>query len=100
MQIANVLEIASFKLAEGVTPAEFNVLDKAVESQLVSKQPGFISRTSSYSDDGEWVVVVYWQDMASADASMNSFANAPAAAGFMQNLQMEMMSMKRYTINQ
>ncbi len=100
MPIATVLEIASFKLAAGVSPAEFYTLDKAVEIEHVSQQTGFISRTSSFSEDGEWMVVVYWKDLASADASMQSFANAPAAAGFMENLQMESMSMKRYTINQ
>lgn len=92
-----VIEIATFELAEGVTPEMFTPLDLAVETQHVSKQAGFIKRQSGYSDDGEWLAVVYWQSHEAAQASMDSFAKAPAAAEFMSKMDPATMAMKRYT---
>lgn len=92
-----VIEIAHFRLKEGVSLEEFRPLDKAVESQHVSKQPGFISRESAVADDGEWLVIVRWRSVADADASMSSFANAPTAGEFMSKIDASTMTMKRYT---
>ena len=94
-----VIEIATFQLADGVSPAQFAPLDAAVERNHVSKQPGFVSRETGYTDQGEWLVVVHWENIEAAEGSMASFANAPAAADFMANLDAATMSMTRYEIN-
>lgn len=94
-----VIEIATFKLKQGVTADEFRPLDKAVESQLVAKQPGFISRESAAGDNGEWLVVVHWRSVEDAEASMASFSGAPAAEQFMSKIDANTMSMKRYISN-
>ena len=78
-QEAGVIEIVTMNLAEGVTAQEFAPVDKAIEDEHVSQQPGFISRQAAFSD-GKWVVVVNWDSAEAAQASMNSFASAPAAA--------------------
>ncbi|MEM1241042.1 MAG: antibiotic biosynthesis monooxygenase [Cyanobacteria bacterium P01_H01_bin.26] len=92
-----IVEVATFKLKEGVTPDEFYVVDQAVETQHVSQQPGFISRESAVSDDNEWLVIVHWRSIADAEASMASFSSAPATAEFMGKLEIDTMVMKRYT---
>src|SRR5262245_37506386 len=51
-----VIEIATFKLKQGVGVGEFRPLDKAVETQYAAKQPGFISRESAAGENGEWLV--------------------------------------------
>ena len=94
-----IIEIATFKLKEGVSPADFQPLDKAVEEKLVSKNHGFISRQSGATADGEWLAIVHWETVEDVDASMASFAHSPAAADFMANLQADTMSMKRYIAN-
>ena len=94
-----IIEIATFKLKEGLSPASFLPFDKAVEEKLVSKNHGFISRQSGATADGEWLVIVHWETVEDVDASMASFADSPAAAEFMANLQPETMSMKRYIAN-
>ncbi|GAL25185.1 hypothetical protein JCM19239_5075 [Vibrio variabilis] len=94
---AEVIEIATFKLNEGVSVEEFAPLDKAVEMQHVSQQPGFISREAAHGENGEWLVVVHWETIEDADASMNSFMTAEAAKEFMSHLDANTMSMKRYT---
>ena len=41
---AEVIEIVTLKLKPGVTASAFKPFDKAMETEYVSKQPGFISR--------------------------------------------------------
>lgn len=94
---SKVIEIVRFKLAAGVTPAEFAALDRAVEIQHVAKQRGFVSRESAVGDNGEWLVIVRWESAEDADASMASFAEAPAAQPFMAQLDASSMTMQRFT---
>ena len=91
-----VIEVVTFKLKQGVTADEFRPLDKAVELQHVAKQPGFISRESAAGDDGEWLVIVHWQSVKDAEASMASFPSAPATEQFMSKIDAKSMIMKRY----
>ncbi|MEM7430699.1 MAG: hypothetical protein AAF351_02045 [Pseudomonadota bacterium] len=99
VQDATVIEIATFKLKDGVDHATFAPLDKAVEVNHVSQQPGFVSRETGYTEQGDWLVIVHWSSLEAADASMNSFSSAPAAAEFMNHLEMSTMTMTRYAIN-
>ena len=92
----NVVEVVTFKLKPGIAAAEFAPIDKAVELEHVAKQPGFVSRESAHSADGEWRVIVHWQSAKDADASMASFEKAPAAAQFMSKIEFATMKMKRY----
>lgn len=95
---AAVIEIATFQLAPGVTPEDFQVVDQAIEVQHVAKQPGFVARESGVTAEGEWLAVVHWRSLEDADASMASFADAPATAAFMAKMDASTMSMKRYSI--
>ena len=49
------------------------------------------------NDDNEWLVIVRWRSIEDAEASMTSFSSAPATAEFMSMLEVDTMSMKRYT---
>lgn len=91
-----IVEIATFNLNEGVTMADFAPLDKAVADEHVSQQPGFIARQSGGTEDGQWLAIVYWESIEAVEASMASFAAAPAAADFMANLDASSMRMTRY----
>lgn len=91
-----VIEVVTLRLKPSVTPAQFAPIDKAVEEQHVSKQPGFLSRESAPGAGGRWLVIVHWRSIADADASMKSFSTAPAAAQFMEMIVPESMTMTRY----
>ncbi|MGH1477235.1 MAG: hypothetical protein ACRBM6_00660 [Geminicoccales bacterium] len=92
-----VIEIVTMNFAEGVTNEEFEPVDKVIEEEHVSKQPGFISRQAAFSD-GKWAVVVNWESAEAAQASMDSFASAPAAEQFMSMIDVSTMSMTRYEL--
>lgn len=92
-----VIEIVTMSLAEGVTPAAFEPVDRAVQQDHVSKQPGFVSRQAGYRE-GQWAVVVTWQNAEAAQASMDSFATAPAAQRFISMIDPSTLSMTRYQL--
>lgn len=96
-KVAAVIEIVRFKLAAGISPQAFLALDQAVAREHVAKQAGFVRRESASTSEGEWLVIVHWASAAAADASMASFATAPAAAAFMKGLDASTMSMQRFT---
>lgn len=91
-----VIEVVTLKIKPGISYKEFKKIDKAVEDQHVSKQPGFISRESAAGQNQEWVVIVHWRSVEDADASMKSFTAAPAAGKFMQSIDSSSMKMTRY----
>lgn len=95
---ATVVEIATFDFAEGVTAETFAPVDARVEAEHVSQQPGFVSRETGVTETG-WVAIVHWETAEDAQASMDSFADAPAAADFMRLMDAETMRMTRYHIN-
>jgi hypothetical protein len=96
-KVAAVIEIVRFKLAPGMTPQAFLALDQAVAREHVAKQSGFVRRESASTPDGEWLVIVHWASAADADASMASFASAPAATFFMKGLDVSTMTMQRFS---
>ncbi|KIC51368.1 hypothetical protein [Tateyamaria sp. ANG-S1] len=91
-----VIEVATMTLAEGMTPEDFAEIDARVDAEHVSQQPGFISRQSGYEGDA-WVAIVEWESHEAAQASMDSFVTAPAAAEFMGGVDAESIVMTRYT---
>lgn len=98
LDAAKVIEIVTFSLKGHTTVPDFAKLDAAVEKQHVAKQPGFVGRHSAAGADGTWLVVVYWDSVEAADASMASFMDAAAAAEFVAALDGDTMAMTRYSV--
>lgn len=63
---AEVVEILTLNLAKGVSYEQFEPVQKAVGEQYAAKQAGFISRQSLRGENGQWAVIVRWQDEHSA----------------------------------
>jgi len=92
-----VIEIVTLKLKDGVSYPDFALIDNAVETEHVSRQPGFIYREVAAGEDGEWLVIVHWESAQDANASMSTFMEAPAANDFMNNIDASTMVMNRYS---
>ena len=93
---APVIEVVTLTLRKGVTPAQFDQVDREVQVDYISKRKGFLSRESAPGGDNKWLVVVHWQSVADADASMKSFSTAHAASAFMAMVEPNSMVMTRY----
>jgi hypothetical protein len=77
------LETIRFKLEPGITDADFLRRNFRVENEYMARRPGFISRTTSRSDEGEWLVMVRWTSVEDAEATIGAFFGAPQTQEFL-----------------
>jgi predicted SnoaL-like aldol condensation-catalyzing enzyme/heme-degrading monooxygenase HmoA len=95
-----ILEVTTFKLSSVANPSTFNELDTKVESDFTSKQAGFIKRQSAVNENGEYVVLVYWNSMEEADASMQKFMKDESVADYASMIDGSTMTMARYAVEE
>jgi len=92
-----VIEITTFKYNVDVDSNRFWESDKEIETNYTSKQPGFISRESAFSEnDNEIVVVARWETQANAEASMKKFMTDTSVQDYVQMIDGKSMKMTRY----
>ena len=63
----SIVEVTTFRLAEGVTDESFLALDRRVQTELVPNQPGFLRRTTARHGE-DWLVVTLWSSEDAAAA--------------------------------
>lgn len=86
MKNQKILELASFKLKEGVNEAEFLNASEKFQKVFVEKQEGYVSRKLVCSNDGTWCDVVTWNTEENAHAvnkAMNENEIAQQYCSFM-----------------
>ena len=99
MEDKAIMEVTTFQLNSGADSKKFIVRDAEVENDFTSKQVGFIKRQSGVDDKGNYVVVVYWDKMADAEASMNKFMGDVSVADYAKMIDGSSMKMSRYAID-
>lgn len=72
-----VVELVTFKLAEGVSEAQVAATYEGVNSVLLA-QPGFHYRSQSHDGKGQWYDVIYWENMDRAKAGSAAFIDSAA----------------------
>ncbi len=82
MASKNVIEITTFNLNSGVDSNAFITRDAQIEQDFASQQPGFIRRTSGVDENGKYAVIVFWEALADADASIAAFQVDPTVADY------------------
>lgn len=55
----SVVEVTTFRLAEGVSDESFLALDRRLQTELVPNRAGFMRRTTARHGQ-EWLVVTLW----------------------------------------
>ncbi len=94
-----VIEVTTFKYKTSVNAEGFWKEDAKIQDIYTSKQPGYISRESGYSEDtNEVVVVVRWKTMADAETSMAKFMGDDSVAAFVNMIDEPTMKMARYDV--
>ncbi len=99
MKGKTIMEVTTFNINSNINPTDFKKRDVQVENDFTSKQPGFIKRQSGLNEQGEYVVIVYWNKMADADASMNKFMKDPSVADYVEMINSSSMTMTRYSMD-
>lgn len=99
MESKTIMEVTTFKINADADPAIFATMDAQVENAFTSKQPGFIKRQSGLDDKANYVVVVYWESSADADASMSKFMKDASVADYAKMIDGPSMKLSRYTMD-
>lgn len=99
MDTKTILEVTTFNINSDTNPITFAKRDAEVESDFTSKQPGFVKRQSGMDEEGNYVVLVYWESVANADASMKKFMGDASVADYGQMIDAPTMNMSRYAID-
>lgn len=74
------MELLTFRPRPGTTEDELRAAEARVYADFAMHQYGIVRRTTARSDDGEWLVVQLWYDLASAEAAEQAAATHPATA--------------------
>ncbi|MEI6142191.1 MAG: antibiotic biosynthesis monooxygenase [Mariniphaga sp.] len=62
------IEIARFKLKEGFTNKQFIDAESDIRAGAIQKQKGYQGRDLYLDSDGSWLIIIRWDNKASADA--------------------------------
>jgi len=91
-----VIEILTFKLLERTADQAFLEADRAVQTEFIPNQPGFLRRTTARGPEGEWLVITLWSDVRAAQSSWERAASAPVVERFFGHIERSSVSSKRY----
>jgi heme-degrading monooxygenase HmoA len=91
-----IVEITTFRLAEGVSAEPFLALDKRIQTELVYLQPGCLRRTTARHGD-DWAVVTLWASDDDAAAFQRAADRHPLQREFEQAVEAGTFHLTRYT---
>ena len=91
----SIVEITTFRLAEGVTDASFLALDRRLQTELVPNQPGFLRRTTARHGD-DWLVVTLWSTEDAAGAFLRAVEADPLQVEFEHAVEAGSFHLDRY----
>ena len=92
----SIVEITTFRLAEGVTDDSFLALDRRIQTELVPNQPGFARRTTARHGE-DWLVVTLWASEADAAAYQRAVDGDPLQAELERAMEAGTFHLTRYT---
>jgi heme-degrading monooxygenase HmoA len=91
----SVVEVTTFRLAEGVGDDDFLALDKRMQTELVPNRPGFLRRTTARHGD-QWLVVTLWWSEADAAAFARATEADPLQVEFARVVEAGSLHLTRY----
>lgn len=97
MEKPGVIEVVMFKANENIKP---EVAQKQLTrlNDFVAKQPGFISRKTAIADDGQYLDLVFWKDLASAETASEKAMQDPVVAEVFNVIHQDEMLFKHYKV--
>jgi len=94
--MSKVIEIVRFRPRDGLREENLRAASAGMEEGFASKQPGFLSRSLAKGADGEWVDVIYWQDLKSATDAAETAMNSEACMPYFEMIDEESIVMSHY----
>jgi hypothetical protein len=90
-----VVEVVTFQLAAQTSIAEFKVAAMNVEKEL-QKISGYKRRSLLQSDTGEWIDIVNWNKLTTAQAAAVSMQENPVAQQFFAHIDPNSVTLNYY----
>jgi heme-degrading monooxygenase HmoA len=91
----SIVEVTTFRLAEGVTDRSFLALDRRLQAELVPNRPGFLRRTTARHGD-DWLVVTLWSTEDAAGAFQRAVEADPLQLEFERAVESGSFHLARY----
>jgi hypothetical protein len=91
----SVVEVATFRLAEGVSDDSFLALDRRIQTELIPNERGFWRRTTARHGD-DWLVVTLWACDEDAVAFARGVAGHPLREAFAGTVEAGSLHVTRY----
>ena len=91
-----IVEVTTFRLAEGVSDESFLALDRRIQTELVPNRPGFLRRTTA-RHGGDWLVVTLWASADDAAAYQKAVEQEPLQHEFDLAVEAGTLHLARYT---
>jgi hypothetical protein len=91
----SIVEVTTFRLADGVTDESFLALDQRLQTELVPNRPGFMRRTTARHGE-EWLVVTLWGNEADAAACARDTEDDPFQVAFARMVEAGSLHLTRY----
>lgn len=92
-----VIELVRFRVNDGVDEREFRALNERFQRDVVPTLPGLERREATLAEDGEWMLVLRYADMASAQRGPQA-DTSELSGQFIAMVDMATMSAARYEI--
>jgi hypothetical protein len=94
----STIETIRFKLLDGITHEDFQRRNRTVETEYMQMRPGFKSRQTALSAEGEYLVQVHWATVEDADATIGAFFGAPQTQDFLAAVDKSTVASGRYQL--
>ncbi|HWD55685.1 MAG TPA: hypothetical protein VG346_11205 [Acidimicrobiales bacterium] len=92
----SIVEVTTFRLADGVTDGSFLALDKRLQTELVPNRAGFLRRTTARHGE-DWLVVTLWWSEDDAAAFARETEHDPLQVEFAGVVEAGSLHLTRYT---
>lgn len=92
-----VLEIVHFKLHENASDAQLADTHPAIDTFL-HQQPGFLYRSLSQQDCGEYIDIVYWESLEAAKAASDALMENDAGKAMLALIDMDSVVMQHLPV--
>jgi hypothetical protein len=91
-----MVETMRFRLAPDADEAAFRAVDARVQVDFAYRQAGLMRRTTTRSDDGEWLVIDLWSSEEAASACSEAWDDDPVTNEFMSFIDPSTVQVGRY----
>ncbi|MBK7214421.1 MAG: hypothetical protein IPH88_14200 [Bacteroidales bacterium] len=92
------IEVVRFNLKAGVTPDQLFKAEKDIRQGVIKSQPGYQGRELYQDADGTWLIIIRWDNKASADVWTSIFMTIKEGQSFGGLLDFSSARQEHYTL--